>query len=286
MKIVEIKDKIIHGDTLKILKQIPDNSIDLWITSPPYNKGENKKWRLVENVKYKWASDKKNENEYQQEQIHVLNEIFRVIKPWWSFFYNHKIRREKWIMYHPISWINQTKWTIRQEIIWDRMIAANIRWWRFWQVEERKYWLYKPIDNNKIWKELKSKHALLTSIWRIPPEKNNSHPAPFPVELPTRIIYSIFDNEKNKIILDPYMWSWTTAIAAKALNHHFIWIDISKEYINYAYERLKNIEQFLPQIEKELSLHKVEKTFKERKEKKEFTGKHSPITQKKIIPLF
>jgi len=53
-------------------------------------------------------------------------------------------------MLHPILWLNATNWTIRQEIIWNRQIAANIRGWRFWQIEERIYWLYKPINNNKI----------------------------------------------------------------------------------------------------------------------------------------
>ena len=42
-----------------------------------------------------------------------------------------------------MDWLRKTKWTVKQEIIWDRVIAANIRGWRFWQVEERIYWLYK-----------------------------------------------------------------------------------------------------------------------------------------------
>lgn len=64
------------------------------------------------------------------------------------------------------------------------MIAANIRGWRFWQIEERIYWLYKPKKDHHIGEELKSRHALLTSIWRFSPEKKNPHPAPFPLALP------------------------------------------------------------------------------------------------------
>lgn len=56
------------------------------VTSPPYNKRENKKGWLVKNVKYHNSSDKKPENKYQQEQIDVLNELFRITKPGGSFF--------------------------------------------------------------------------------------------------------------------------------------------------------------------------------------------------------
>ncbi len=272
MKIEAYLNRIIHGDALEILKQIPDNSIDMGVTSPPYNKGENKKGWLVDAVKYSGASDKLPEKLYQTIQIEVLNELFRVIKPGGSFFYNHKLRWERGIMLHPMDWLRKTKWIIRQEIIWDRMIAANIRGWRFWQVEERIYWLYKPKGKNLIGKELKPKHAKLTSIWRFPPEQKNPHPAPFPLALPIRAIYSIMDEQKG-IIIDPYCGSGTTLVAAKLLGHNFIGIEISKEYIEYAEKRLKNYKNEWQYAQEEIAKHIVEKTFKERKEKGEFTGR-------------
>ena len=219
-----IKDylnKIICCDTLIALKSLPDNIIDVGVTSPPYNKGENKKGWLVANVKYSGASDKLPEDIYQQNQIDVLNEIYRITKPTGSFFYNHKIRWEKGKLIHPMDWLRKTKWVIRDEIIWDRMIAANIRGWRFWQVDERIYWLYKPKGNNLIGEELKPQHALLTSIWRFPPERENPHPAPFPLELPVRCIYSVMDGKKEGIVLDPYFKSGTTLVAAKILGYDF-----------------------------------------------------------------
>lgn len=267
-------NKLYLGDTLEILKVLPENLIDIGVTSPPYNKGENKKGWLVANVKYSGASDKFPEDLYQENQINVLNEIFRITKDGGSFFYNHKIRWEKGVMLHPIEWLKKTKWVIRQEIIWDRMIAANIRGWRFWQVDERIYWLYKPKNNNTIGEELKPKHALLTSIWRFAPEKQNPHPAPFPIELPTRIIFSVLDDKKG-VVLDPYCGSGTTLVASKILGHSYIGIDISKEYINYTKKRLLNYLNEKIDVEKELMKHFVEKTFKERKEKGEFTGKYS-----------
>jgi modification methylase len=265
-------NQILQGDTLEILKKLPDGFVDMGITSPPYNKGEKQKGWLVQNVLYDRALDRKPEDTYQEEQIQVLNEIYRITKEGGSFFYNHKTRWNKGLMLHPIQWLSKTKWIIRQEIIWDRMIAANIRGWRFWQVDERIYWLYKPIKDDTIGAELLSKHALLTSIWRFPPERENPHPAPFPIELPTRVIYSILD-EKDGLVLDPYAGSGTTLLAAKLLGKNFIGIDISEDYINLAKNRLQNPEKEKHKVIEEINKHFVSKTFKDRKENGEFTGK-------------
>jgi modification methylase len=265
-------NKIICGNTLDVLKTFENDSVDLSITSPPYNKQEKHKGWLVKNVKYDTYKDVKTEEEYQQEQIDVLNEIYRITKEGGSFFYNHKTRWERGQMYHPVQWLSKTNWTIRQEIIWDRMIAANIRGWRYWQVDERIYWLYKPKAKNKIGEELESKHALLTSIWRFAPERNNPHPAPFPITLPARIIHSIL-NGNGGLVLDPYCGSGTTLVAAKLLDKNYIGIDISGEYIDFAEQRLKNSFKENQAVREELQKHIVQKTFKQRKENGEFTGK-------------
>ncbi len=275
--------KILKGDTLEVLEKIESNSVHIGVTSPPYNKQENKKGWLVKNVKYDKASDKHIEKNYQEEQIKVLNELYRIIKPGGSFFYNHKTRWEKGEMIHPMDWLKKTKWTIRQEIIWDRTIAANIRGWRFWQVDERIYWLYKPINNNKIGAELMSKHALMTSIWRFPPERKNPHPAPFPLILPIRCIYSILDNKKDCVVIDPYVGSGTTLVAAKLLGHKYIGIDISKLYIDMAKNRLKNSNKEKMLLEEEVNKHIVRKTFKQRKENGEYTRR---LKNKKNKTLF
>jgi modification methylase len=279
--IKDYQNKIFCGDALTILKSLPDEIIDVGVTSPPYNKGENKKGWLVANVKYKGASDKLPEDLYQKNQVAVLDEIFRITKPGGSFFYNHKIRWERGELLHPMDWLRKTKWIIRQEIIWDRMIAANIRGWRFWQVEERIYWLYKPKGNHYIGEELKPRHALLTSIWRFPPERENPHPAPFPLALPIRCIFSVMDEKKGGLVIDPYCGSGTTLVAAKILGHNFIGIDISKEYVEFSEKRLKNYKAEEKYANEEIAKHIVVKTFKERKEKGEFTGKYGQQNSKK-----
>lgn len=278
-------NKIIINDTLKALKSLPDNIVDVGVTSPPYNKQEKNKGWLVKNVVYSNYKDRLPEDKYQNNQIEVLNEIYRVTKPGGAFFYNHKTRWENGQMFHPMDWLRETKWVVRQEIIWNRSIAANIRGWRFWQLDERIYWLHKSADGlDKKGGELESRHALLGSIWRFPPERNVSHPAPFPLVLPTRIIYSILNGTKG-LVLDPYVGSGTTAIAAKLLGHDYIGIDISKEYVEYAKNRIKNCEYERPIINQEIELHKVRKTFADRKKEGAFVGRHRK-QQTKINRLF
>ena len=282
----EYINHITQGDTLTVLKKIDSDIVDVGITSPPYNKQEKQKGWLVKNVKYDSFKDVKTEKEYEQEQINILNEIYRITKEGGSFFYNHKTRWDKGEMYHPITWLMKTKWVIRQEIIWDRMIAANIRGWRFWQVDERIYWLQKPVGTNKIGKELQSKDALLTSIWRFAPERNNLHPAPFPITLPTRIIISML-NSVDGIVLDPYSGSGTTLVAAKLLGKKYIGIDISENYITEARLRLNNAHLEIDKVNEEQKKHIVIKTFKQRKENGENTGKHKTTKQKpEPITLF
>lgn len=259
--------KFITEDILVYLKNQKSDSIDLGITSPPYNKLEKNNGGLVKKVVYDKYKDVMSEKDYQEWQKQVLNELYRVIKPGGSFFYNHKVRYSNGRAIHPLEWLLDTKWKFRQEIIWNRKIAGNIRGWRFWPIEERIYWLYKPIHKKDNGKELNSKHALLTSIWEIRPEmsKTKKHPAPFPLEIPTRIIYSIFDDQKDKVIIDPFGGSGTTALASKLLGHNFITVDLDEKYTEISKQRNNEDGGKYHLISKEVSLHKVNKTYKQRK---------------------
>lgn len=254
---------LICGDTMSELKKINDSTIGCGVTSPPYNKMEKNNGGLVSSVVYDTYKDCLSEQEYQQNQIDVLNELFRITKDGGSFFYNHKVRWDKGRMIHPMEWLSKTNWTIRQEIIWDRGIAANIRGWRFWQVDERIYWLYKPIGDNLIGKELESKDALMTSIWRIRPEGDGRHPAPFPIELPLRCLLSV--SNPGDIVIDPYCGSGTTLVAAKKLGLQYVGIDLSENYLKIAQSRLDNYTDETDRMEDEISLHTVNKTFQQRK---------------------
>ena len=260
-------NKIQVGDALEWLQQIPSEEIDITVTSPPYNKRENSFGWLVQTNGYSHFDDRLPESEYQLWQGKILEELYRVTKPGGSLFYNHKLRWVDGRLLHPYEWITSSVWTIRQEIIWDRFLAANVRGWRFWQVDERIYWLYKPIGNHIVGEELESKHAKMGSIWRLKPvPRKKEHPAPFPLELPLRAIYSMPGLEK-KVVLDPFCGTGTTLVAAKLLNHDYIGIDVSPDYVGFACERLINYQSELSQAEEELSKHVVNDPFKDRKKR-------------------
>ena len=272
-------NRLILGDTLTELRKLPDDIVDVGVTSPPYNKQEKHKGWLVKNVVYDAYKDAVPEAEYQQNQVDALNEIYRITAPGGSFFYNHKIRWERGEMFHPMDWLRRTNWTVKQEIIWDRVLAANIRGWRFWQVDERIYWLYKPVGSHLIGKELKSVDAKLTSIWRGVPDGKNPHPAPFPLWLPARVIIAILGADAPGVVLDPYVGSGTTAVAAKLLGHRYIGIDRSEAYIQMAQDRLLNAQSEMAAVQKELDLRTVETTFSDRKSKGMNVGKHRAAKQ-------
>jgi len=101
----------------------------------------------------------------------------------------------------------------------------------------------------KIDKELKERSKLtkeewreyISTIWRFSPERDRSHPAPFPVELPLRLIkmFSFADD----IIVDPFMGSGTTALAAAMTDRKYIGYEINPEYIHFANQRLDLLKQ-------------------------------------------
>lgn len=275
-------EELVIGDALAYLKFLPDEFVDLTITSPPYNKNLKARGWLVRDIDYSHHNDRMDEDQYQKWQIEILNELYRVTKPGGSVFYNHKLRWFSGAMIHPFSWVCKSDWVIRQEIVWDKSIAANLRGWRFWQIDERIYWLYKPIGKNLVGRELESRHAKMSSIWRLQPAARSArHPAPFPVELPARIIYALEGNyESPMTILDPFVGTGTTAVAAKIMGHNFIGIDISPDYIEIAEERLMFYQAEVPRVDREKARHFVKDPFKKRKERGTVSWPFGPSSKK------
>lgn len=217
--------------------QIEDGSIDLIITSPPYNfggdfwpmGGEGRKAR-EQGIGY---DDDMPYDEYFDWQIKVCNEMYRVAKDGASFFYNHKVRQFNGGIVHPLSWLmrDDNKWTIRQEIVWDRKSTHNHTASLFWQHDERIYWMTKgkpTITNAPIG---------LPSIWQEfgPIPDQNNHPAPFTPKLPEMIL-KIFIRDGLKV-LDPFVGSGTVIDVCYDAGVDSYGIDISQDYINKIKER-------------------------------------------------
>lgn len=238
-------NKIYCCDVLDGLKQLEDESIDLIITSPPYNKagfnGKNKRtkhciWNKTIDYSNDVNVDCMDEEIYEQWQIDILNECFRVLKTDGSMFYNHKVRVKKNQISHPIEWINKSKFKCRQIITWDRTSSPNLDSCRYIPSTELIFWLNKTNKNPKF---KRSKDiAFQSEVWRFPPDRDNKHPAPFPIDLPNNIIPCIAQNERI-VVLDPFMGSGTVALSAIENNCDYIGFEISQEYCDSANEKIK-----------------------------------------------
>jgi len=215
-----------HGDAGN-LNFIEDNTIDLIVTSPPYNIGPKvgKGRVLWGGIDYLDHNDVMLENKYQEWQIDVLNELWRVIRPGGSLFYNHKIRNRDKIGIHPFQWIALSKWTFRQEIVWNRGSTHNKEMSYFWPNNELIFWLTKGTD--KVY--LSPEGARMGTVWEFNFEINSDHPAPFPKELPARCIKAA--SKKGDIVLDPFGGSMTTCHAAREIKRKAIGVDISRTYV-------------------------------------------------------
>lgn len=245
-------NKIHLCNCLDGLRQLDDNSIDLVITSPPYNLGNKisgKTALFSSKVDYDTYSDNMKEDEYQQWQIEILNEIHRVLKEGGSLFYNHKVRSRDNIGILPSTWLLKSNLVFRQLIIWDRKRALNVNLSHFLPNTELIYWMTKGNKNVRFSRQRyinNGKIDSLNEVWSVNIDVKNEHPAPFPVELVDRIIPSILGTEEmikklgNIIVLDPFMGSGTTAISAKKHGCNWIGFEVSEKYKNIAERRIKN----------------------------------------------
>ena len=229
--------KLIHGDSLTELKKIESNSVDLVVTSPPYNKNywtrdrTKGTWKRV--IEYDSISDMLEPEEYVKQQTDILNELVRVIKPTGSIFYNHMDILHKNNTIHPSYVYN---FNIKQIIVWDRGNTPSLTKEYFFKTTEWIFWIKKDWDASPYFDKTQATHK--KNIWRINKEKNNIHPAPFPEELVENIVKSCCP--ENGLVLDCYNGSGTTAVVCKKNNKDYIGIDISEEYIKMTKERIWN----------------------------------------------
>lgn len=238
-------DKIYCCDVLEGLSKLEDESVDLIITSPPYNKagfnGKNKRtkhciWNKTIDYSGDINVDCMAEEDYEEWQIKILNECFRVLKKDGSMFYNHKIRVRHNEISHPITWISKSMFRCRQIITWDRLASPNPDPCRYVPTTELIFWLCKDSKNPRFKRSKDSQFQ--TEVWRLPADKGTEHPAPFPIELPDNIIPSVADGEEI-VVLDPFMGSGTVAKSALKNHCHYIGFEISQDYIDIANRDIK-----------------------------------------------
>ena len=235
------------------MKDIPNNSLHLMITSPPYN------------VSKEYDNDLSLE-EYLNLLKNCFTETYRVLVDGGRACINiANIGRKPYI---PLSdYVSKIMieigFNMRGEIIWNKSAGAGIStaWGSFQSASNpilrdvHEYILifskgnYKR-ERDKEEKELRKDNITkeefiewTKSVWTMNTEsaKRIGHPAPFPEELPNRLI-KLF-SFTNDIVIDPFMGSGTTAIAAIKNNRNFVGYEINEKYINLANNRILNLKE-------------------------------------------
>ncbi len=237
-------NQIICGDVLSELKKLPDGSVDLIVTSPPYNLKNSTGNGMKNGSKGKWAnaalqkgythhSDNMPHKEYVEWQRNCLDEMMRIIPEDGAIFYNHKWRVQGGTLQDRQDIVGD--FPVRQIIIWRRKGGFNFNPGYFLPTYEVIYLIAKPKF------KLVPKANGHGDVWEFTQEMNNKHPAAFPVSLIDRIISST----TAKVILDPFMGSGTTAVSALQNNRNYIGIDISPDYCEMAEKRIKHYQSRL-----------------------------------------
>lgn len=235
-------DTFICGDALPVMKQFPSDSFDLIITSPPYNlknstgngmkDGRGGKWANAALINgYENYNDNMPYEQYVKWQRKCLFQMYRLIKDTGAIFYNHKWRVQGGLLQDRHEIIKG--FPVRQIIIWHRKGGINFNKGYFLPTYEVIYLIAKQKFT------LAPKANAFGDVWDFAQELKNAHPAPFPVALIDQIVKST----NAKLILDPFMGSGTTAVAAKKNGRNFIGIDISSKYCKMAEERLHDFYQ-------------------------------------------
>jgi len=230
---------IYNEDCLCTMQNIHDGSIDIVITSPPYNLCNStgrglQFYRRKKNTLcfsklskgYAGYNDNMPYDEYIKWQRKCLSEMMRIIKDDGAIFYNHKYRVQNSLLQ---DWKEIfIGFPVRQIIIWKRKGGINFNPGYFLPTYEVIYMIAK----HKF--KLKQHANALGDVWEFTQDRKNKHPAPFPIELPQRIIQSTNAN----IIYDPFIGSGTTALAAIHNNRNYIGSEISPEYCEAAKNRI------------------------------------------------
>ena len=223
-------NRIYNEDCLEGMKRIPDGSVDLIITSPPYNLGND---HHTNSRRFEVYNDDMPEADYQKWQIDVLGECHRVLRPSGSMWYNHKNRIRNGAQTTPYEWLLQTDFIIKQEVVWFNR-SQNFDKIRFYPMTERVYWLAKS-PKTKMFNAINHHDVFDAKDWK-PEGTKGEFKRAFPVKMPEDILSCFPD---AKVVLDPFVGSGTTAIACINTNRNYIGFEMDKHYCDIANERIQ-----------------------------------------------
>lgn len=241
-------NKIALGDCLQLFRSIPDNSIDITFADPPFNLKK----------KYNGYKDSLEFQEYLSWCKEWINEMVRITKPTGSIFI-HNI--PKWLTYYT-AFLNELA-DFKHWISWDApsgpmgktlqpshygilYYAKDIKQNRFFEIRyphkrcRKCGYLLKDYGGKKA--GLHPLGPLVSDVWtdihRIKHNKyRDEHPCQLPIHLLERII--LMSTDENDIVLDPFVGTGTTVLAAKKLGRQYIGFDIDKKYVEITKNKLE-----------------------------------------------
>jgi len=245
------------GDCIKIMKHIPDNKIDLTITSPIYNL----------NIKYgKNIDDKKPIENYYNWCSKWIKELYRITKVGGRFClqigcFQPSINEPSYASFTNIC--QKHGFIFRDFIIWNKNNISNRTAWGSWKSPSNprilppfemiiNFHKEKPKIQHKGISDISSEEFIkwTNGLWNIKPEsaKNINHPAPYPIDIPIRCIK--LNSYIEDIVFDPFLGSGTTLLACRYTNRIGLGCEINSKYENLIKNRgmvnIKNLESFIP----------------------------------------
>lgn len=286
---MEFMNKFLLGDCQEILKELPDNSVDLIFTSPPYADQRRNTYGGI------------SPDEYVEWFLPKAEQFLRVLKPTGTFILNIKervvdgerhtyvlelimeMRKQGWLWTEEFIWHKKNsypgKWPNRFRDNWERLIQFN---------KQKKFTMNQDAVMVPVGDWAKDRLAKLSSTDQTRDESrvgsgfgkrvanwigrelvyptnvihlatecgNRNHSAAFPAELPEWFI-KLFTKPED-LVLDPFMGSGTTALAAIKLDRNFVGVDINADYINLAQDRIANVQMKLPAIAEKRATYLIE----------------------------
>jgi len=270
------QNRIIQGDCRNVLRDMPDESVHLAITSPPYNVG----------LDYDGHNDHMSYAEYLAWLLPVWRELHRVLVDGGRFALNiapTSIKDFKPIHYDLAAQLRSLGFIMRTEILWYKQTMRRRTAWGSWKSPRNPHiipsWEYVLVFSKGSWTlegdkklaDIAGEEFIKFSdgFWPIGPEtkgrqpflkslyptrrgrntvqaKRDGHPAPFPEELIYRLIK--FYTYRGNVVLDPFGGTGTVAVVARKTGRHFVHIDLSKKYCQIAAQRLAPIRSGLEQL--------------------------------------
>jgi len=245
----EYVNRILCGDAGLVMNLIPDESIDIIVTSPPYNFG------------HVYASDPHDDtqewNAYFSTLTAIWKECVRVLKPGGRMAVNIQPLFSDYIPTHHLISSQLLKLGLlwKAEILWEKNnYNAKYTAWGSWKSPSMPYlkytWEFIEVFDKETHKKAGNREDIditdeefkewVFGRWSVPPEtrmKDHGHPAMFPEEIPRRLL-KLF-SYRHDLVLDPFNGAGTTTLAAWKNDRRFIGIDISPEYCREALERIR-----------------------------------------------